>query len=123
MIFIIELVAFRWGTAKLAALGIAHDPHGHGISHDPNVHGIGAHAAHGPELEKARGRSESPSSSDQEITIVEKEKDIEAALATSKDIPHNHDHGHSHSHGVVEETAASQIVGIAILEFGVVLHR
>ena len=64
-----------------------------------------------------------PSSSDQEITIVEKEKDIDVANAASKDIPHNHDHGHSHSHGVVEETAASQIVGIAILEFGVVLHR
>lgn len=26
-IFIVELIAFRWGTAKLAALGIKHGEH------------------------------------------------------------------------------------------------
>ncbi|KAJ8495293.1 hypothetical protein ONZ45_g12915 [Pleurotus djamor] len=29
VIFVAELIAFRWGTAKLAQLGITHDPHGH----------------------------------------------------------------------------------------------
>ena len=42
-IFITELVAFRWGTAKLASIGVSHDPHGHGVPHSPS------HAAHGPE--------------------------------------------------------------------------
>ncbi|KAJ3519339.1 hypothetical protein NMY22_g13250 [Coprinellus aureogranulatus] len=41
-IFIVELVAFRWGTAKLARLGKSHDSHGHGL---------GAHASHGPETD------------------------------------------------------------------------
>ncbi|KAJ6592297.1 hypothetical protein DFH09DRAFT_906830, partial [Mycena vulgaris] len=39
-IFILKLVAFRWGTAKVEKLGIRHDPHGHYT---------GSHAAHGPE--------------------------------------------------------------------------
>jgi solute carrier family 39 (zinc transporter), member 1/2/3 len=121
-IFIIELIAFRWGTAKLAALGITHDPHGHGISQD----GIGTHAAHGPESERNRSTSESPSSSEQETTVIEKEKDLEAGLETAKDWAREHGHhqGHSHTHSHdLSDQAASQIVGIAILEFGVVLHR
>ena len=123
-IFIIELVAFRWGTTKLAQLGIAHDPHGHGV---------GGHAAHGPEPERTRTEAASSMSSvasEQAVTVVEKEHDIEAALETAKDAPlhrdshrHAHGHGHPHSHGVVEESTATQIVGIAILEFGVILHR
>ncbi|KAG6833220.1 hypothetical protein H0H87_009841 [Tephrocybe sp. NHM501043] len=39
-IFIVELIAFRWGTARLKRIGVTHDAHGHGI---------GSHAAHGPE--------------------------------------------------------------------------
>ena len=42
MIFVVELIAFRWGTAVLAKVGLKHDPHGHGLA-------TGAHAAHGPE--------------------------------------------------------------------------
>ena len=136
-IFIIELVAFRWGTAKLAQLGIAHDPHGHGISHDPDGHGIGAHAAHGPELEQKRERTTSSGSSatsEQAVTVAEKDDDLEAALNTVAVVPredmeqphshgHDHEHGGSHSHGTFDESTATQIVGIAILEFGVVLHR
>ncbi|EEB96947.1 hypothetical protein MPER_03828, partial [Moniliophthora perniciosa FA553] len=42
LLFIIELIAFRWGTAKLASLGTHYDAHGHDV---------GGHAAHGPEGE------------------------------------------------------------------------
>ena len=117
-IFIIELLAFRWGTAKLAALGITHDPHGHGVSQD----GIGTHAAHGPEPDKDRAAGGSPDLSEQEITVVE--KDIEAGLSTPKTLSQDHGHEHHHhAHGPIDESAAAQIIGIAILEFGVVLHR
>ncbi|KAH7922321.1 ZIP zinc/iron transport family [Leucogyrophana mollusca] len=87
-IFIVELIAFRWGTSKLAALGIKHDAHGHGL---------GAHAAHGPE------GSNDPGTRD---TDSEKTQDIEAA--------HNHEHH--------DDSAAAQIIGVFILEFGVILH-
>ncbi|TFK39931.1 ZIP-like iron-zinc transporter [Crucibulum laeve] len=93
-LFLIELVAFRWGTAKLAKLGKQHDAHGHHM---------GSHAAHGPEgnlVESTKTElSSSPSS------------DIESVK-----IPHQH--------GLVgfDDSAITQVVGIAILEFGVALH-
>ncbi|KAF7344750.1 hypothetical protein MVEN_01635700 [Mycena venus] len=39
-IFILELVALRWSTARLKKINVTHDPHGHSV---------GSHAAHGPE--------------------------------------------------------------------------
>ncbi|KAF8551353.1 ZIP zinc/iron transport family [Imleria badia] len=80
-IFIIEIIAFRVGSAKLAALGIKHDPHGHGL---------GSHAAHGPE-----GVSE-----DEKTT-----SDLEASQSHFDD-----------------DSALAQIIGVFILEFGVLLH-
>ncbi|KAG1811497.1 Zinc/iron permease [Suillus subaureus] len=84
-IFIVELVAFRWGTAKLAALGVRHDAHGHGL---------GAHAAHGPE-------GGMPNDSNSEKS----KEDLESA----------HDHQ-------VDLGATGQVIGVFILEFGVLLH-
>ncbi|KDR76830.1 hypothetical protein GALMADRAFT_139699 [Galerina marginata CBS 339.88] len=84
-IFIVELIAFRWGTAKLKALGVAYDSHGHGSSH----------TSHGPEGE---GNGET-----MEITS----QDIESATEDE------------------EQSAAdviAQMHGVAILEFGVLLH-
>lgn len=114
MIFIVELVAFRWGTSKLAKLGLHHgewncqrrllrrkfpdvirplDAHGHNS---------GSHAAHGPEG-TLTDRKEATGSDDLE--------------SGSK---HGHDHDHDHEH---DNTAFAQIIGVGILEFGVVLHR
>ncbi|KIK93827.1 hypothetical protein PAXRUDRAFT_144191 [Paxillus rubicundulus Ve08.2h10] len=90
-IFIIELVAFRWGTAKLAALGIKHDAHGHGI---------GSHAAHGPENRPEATPSEGNSVYDKHPS------DIEA----------------SHQHADHDGSGLAQIIGVFILEFGVLLH-
>ncbi|KAF9218627.1 ZIP-like iron-zinc transporter [Gyrodon lividus] len=91
-IFIVELVAFRWGTAKLAALGIKHDAHGHGI---------GAHAAHGPE------------------GISTQSTPLEGNSAYEKDVS---DIEASHTHANYDSSALAQIVGVFILEFGVLLH-
>jgi zinc transporter 1/2/3 len=85
-IFIVELVAFRWGTAKLAALGVRHDAHGHGL---------GAHAAHGPE-----GGMMNNDSNSEKIN-----EDLESGQDSKVDLG-----------------AAGQIIGVFILEFGVLLH-
>lgn len=85
-IFIVELVAFRWGTAKLAALGVKHDAHGHGL---------GAHAAHGPE-----GGMMNNDSNSEKIN-----EDLESGQDSKVDLG-----------------AAGQIIGVFILEFGVLLH-
>ncbi|KAF4610702.1 hypothetical protein D9613_006917 [Agrocybe pediades] len=93
LIFIVELVAFRWGTAKLAHLGVSHDPHGHNL---------GSHAAHGPET------SYQPS----DVGFTKNE-------SSSSDIESGSEHGHDHP---FSDNATTQLIGVAILEFGVVLH-
>jgi len=100
LIFIVEIIAFRWGTATLAKLGIGHDAHGHGI---------GGHSAHGPE-------GNQPPQGDQDVE--EKVTDLDES---SDDLE---------SHGVPQSTvgvavvdaALTQILGVGILEFGVLLH-
>ncbi|KAF5336162.1 hypothetical protein D9611_006357 [Ephemerocybe angulata] len=91
-IFVIELVAFRWGTTKLAKLGKSHDSHGHGL---------GAHASHGPEG--------LPSKTEKTV-----DSDVESAQDTHE----------SHSHGPRSWSTdtTTQIIGVGILEFGVILH-
>jgi len=81
-IFIVELIAFRWGTARLTALNMTYDPHGHEV---------GSHVAHGPEGDIER---------DAKGSGVSVKTDAAAAAAD----------------------AAGQIIGVFILEFGVVLH-
>lgn len=89
-IFIVELIAFRWGTAKLAAMGKVHDPHGHSF---------GSHAAHGPE------------GNHDEIEVAKPEKvanDIESVSGSEEDKDWS--------------DALGQMIGVAILEFGILLH-
>ncbi|KAF9241833.1 ZIP-like iron-zinc transporter [Melanogaster broomeanus] len=90
-IFIVELVAFRWGSAKLAAMGIKHDAHGHAT---------GSHAAHGPELVDTHETLSGNNS------VYEKRADVETL--------------HSGTH--YDSSALAQIIGVFILEFGVLLH-
>lgn len=94
-IFIIEIVAFRWGTAKLKKLGITHDQHGHTIG--------GQHAAHGPEDPEAP-MPHAPVGKDEASSVSSQNDDLS--------LPR-------HSLGT---SPATQIIGIAILEFGVILH-
>ncbi len=101
MIFIVEIIAFRWGTAKLASIGFSHDAHGHGV---------GGMAAHGPEnTSEAEGHAvlngNDGSSSDEE-------KNPRVSVGDDSEI----------GSGVID-SALTQIIGIAILEFGILLHR
>ncbi|KAK7687256.1 hypothetical protein QCA50_009761 [Cerrena zonata] len=107
LIFIVKVVAFRWGTAKLAKLGISRDAHGHGI---------GGHAAHGPESNHQLD-PDAPTSSGNPEQIEKFPAGLELNASDSKK------HGHIHAHELsVVESAATQIVSITILEFGVILH-
>ncbi|KAF9269088.1 ZIP-like iron-zinc transporter [Marasmius fiardii PR-910] len=96
-LFVIEVIAFRWGTAKLAKLGARYDTHGHEAG--------GSHAAHGPE-------DNDNLSSNISIGEPHPVSDIEKSLSASS--PHK-------PHSVIDNPL-SQIIGVAILEFGVVLH-
>lgn len=65
---------------------------------DPHGHNIGSHGAHGPEGEPAEP-------------------------AEKKDIASAGDNESMNSVGPMDDNALAQIVGVAILEFGVALHR
>jgi len=95
-IFFLELAAYRIGSARLKALGFNPDPHGHGAG--PS----GTHAAHGPES----GRIEEISD-DKEHSTGEHGSDHD--LEKAEPIP-------------VLDDPIPQIIGVAILEFGVLLH-
>ncbi|KDQ58679.1 hypothetical protein JAAARDRAFT_676449 [Jaapia argillacea MUCL 33604] len=108
-IFIVELFAFRVGSAHLAKLGLHHDPHGHGIES-----GGGSHAAHGPEGFHNHGSPQ---------PIAKSVGDLEAGDETSRtriELPDTDDLSKSKQHQ--HYPAIAQILGIAILEFGIVLH-
>ncbi|PPQ91495.1 hypothetical protein CVT25_013752 [Psilocybe cyanescens] len=91
-IFIVELVAFRWGTSKLSKLGKSHDAHGHSL---------GSHAAHGPEG-TFKASEVPPLKSELSSSDIESVKGHE-------------DHG-------FQDTLSTHVIGVGILEFGVVLH-
>ncbi|KAJ1306955.1 hypothetical protein OPQ81_007935 [Rhizoctonia solani] len=96
-IFFVELAAYRWGTAKLDALGVkAYDNHGH--AHDT----AGRHSAHGPEI------------AEQGDTNAEKmANQSDSEIGSDQDIPRSSRITHS---------ALAQLLGVGILEFGVVFH-
>jgi|SRR6267142_1901033 len=74
---------------------------------DPHGHHVGSYAAHGPEgesgLDPASGDGPDP----------EKIEKFHTA----------HAHDHMDSTFQTDETAMAQLIGVAILEFGVILHR
>ncbi|KZT25203.1 ZIP-like iron-zinc transporter [Neolentinus lepideus HHB14362 ss-1] len=99
-IFVVELVAFRWGSAKLAELGIPTDMHSHGFG--------GPGHTHTHEDEKANEEATRPSDSESQLSDVD--ADYKEGLKASA------------ARNNVLDTPASQIIGIAILEFGIILH-
>lgn len=76
-IFIVELVSFRWGTAKLSALNVAH----------------------GTEIITSEGGSGG--------AILFEKTDSESAVQAT----------------IVDGNVVAQIIGLFILEFGLLLHR
>jgi len=117
-IFFMELIAFRVGTQRLKALGFDHDPHGHGVAG-------GSHAAHGPE-QYTQGSQAQPSAG-ADIESVESHssshgQDLEKQIPSSSHQHHQHGHHHHESSNNVLDDPIPQIIGVAILEFGVLLH-
>ncbi|KAJ8082032.1 hypothetical protein PM082_007878 [Marasmius tenuissimus] len=103
LLFVVELVAFRWGNSKLAKLNTTYDHHGHDVG--------GAHAAHGPEgvhRNLSDSRVERPN-----VDQVAEIKDVETASEASS--------LKATTRGALDNPL-TQIIGVAILEFGVVLH-
>ncbi|KAG8854569.1 high-affinity Zn(2+) transporter zrt1 [Tulasnella sp. 330] len=107
-VFFIELFAFRWGMTRLEATKAHYDPHGHGLAG-----GAGHHSAHGPEM-GAQNSGGSATTSDPNIT-----KHEEANSGVPTGVVDVEAHGHVHE---LYATAAAQIIGVSILEFGVVFH-
>ena len=93
----------RWGTAKLSTLGIVHDPHASTHAHPPLC------------LDPSEPHTADGTSSDQ-LTVTEREQE-KSILTPTLDLEHA-----SHHTTTTPALASAQLVGIAILEFGVVLH-
>jgi zinc transporter 1/2/3 len=72
------------------------------VTTDVHGHGVGSHAAHGPE-----NVSSHPTPSDDNSAYEKHGSDIEA----------------SHQHADSDGSGMAQIIGVFILEFGVLLHR
>lgn len=89
-LFVVELLAFRWGTARLARLGITKGPFQQVVLPD-KIHSITP--------------TECDTTADHHH--VHREKGDEESSSVSNTGP---------------DSAFAQVIGIAILEFGVVLH-
>ncbi|WVQ74081.1 hypothetical protein IAR50_003665 [Cryptococcus sp. DSM 104548] len=126
-IFFAEVAAYRLGSARLERLGVnysshAHDEtdaHAHDHAHDPpldvdttvpapahHIHPTNSRVTAG---DHAHGHSHSHSPSD----LSMKEKDIESAASSETD---------SVNQLPSSAEAAAQLIAVAVLEFGVVLH-
>lgn len=119
--FVVELIAFRWGTAKLAKLGIdAGDMHTHGPGSEhlqPTSGDVAddAASAHGPGHEHLHQHhgilhehdGDNEKRSDGEAGDLESVEKLKSGPKNESPI----------------DNPATQILGIAILEFGVLLHR
>ncbi|THU85926.1 ZIP-like iron-zinc transporter [Dendrothele bispora CBS 962.96] len=103
-LFITEFLAFRWGTAKLAQIGAKHDAHGHNV---------GSHVNHGPE----GGMRTTHDHEEGERITPRKTKESDSVRDAELGIVHS---GGSTPSSL--DSAWVQVIGIAILEFGVVLH-
>ncbi|GAA5835573.1 hypothetical protein JCM3766R1_006451 [Sporobolomyces carnicolor] len=157
-IWIVELVAHRWGASYLKRRGLkSHDPHsatgGNEIAHTPH----GQHVAEPPEEALARrdeidrirtldaggegGRetlSRTPSGSAKLVDLEDglgsgdahkdAALDSPSSLTDTPTLVHDQSRSHSHSHHnhghstLIDESSFAQLLGVLILEFGIVFH-
>jgi len=108
-IFILELVAYRVGVQLMDRVGIdVHDTHGPGVAHGPEApHNHPGHTHH-------RHGDEQRIPSDEEAAFASEKKDRNGVTVS--------DDSASDSTAASLHQAAAQIIGVAILEFGVVVH-
>jgi solute carrier family 39 (zinc transporter), member 1/2/3 len=125
-IFFIELLAFRWGTARLKKLSggdVHYDAHGH--AHGPE----GLHAAHGPEPEQQQQEATSrPSTGDVKVHPPSSASHTQSPLKPTRspstvdlesNSPHHH---HSHTGNILDDHPLAQVLSVLILEFGIIFH-
>lgn len=113
VIFLVELTAHRTGSAYLRRRGLRpHDSHLPGANRS-------SHTTHGlhtqPVTGEVGGLLKSPSKSQVNDSDPE-------TLASSTAAPHAHTHGQDENDHEVDENAMAQILGVCLLEFGVILH-
>ncbi|CEQ39430.1 SPOSA6832_00954 [Sporobolomyces salmonicolor] len=126
-IWIVELIAHRMGASYLRRQGLRHyDPHseaGNEVGH--SGHGTHVPSATSTPVDEEAGREQEQI--EEEAAETPKLVDVEEGLPVKK----AHSHGHGHSHGlayrgdedeVISEGALAHILGVAILEFGVIFH-
>ena len=94
--FVVELVAFRLGSAHLHKLGISMDAHVH-----PDGHAHG----HAGDTADALTHHSTPSPSEHEKDTESSIDSVQAYKDSSEELP-----------------AGAQILGVAMLEFGVIFH-
>lgn len=157
-IWIVELVAHRWGASYLKRRGLkSHDPHsatgGNEIAHTPH----GQHVAETPEEALARRDeidrirtldagverggetlSRTPSGSAKLVDLEDglgsgdahKDAGLDSptsltdtpTLVNDQSRSHSHSH-HNHGHStLIDESSFAQLLGVLILEFGIVFH-
>ena len=113
--FVLELVAFRLGTSYLAKQGIALDS-GHTAA---GYNGVdGTHGAHGPHgdigvIESDHDHSIQTPPNDKIVTVAKEKALVSESSSTLEE---------GYGDMSEEKPAAAQILGVAILEFGVVFH-
>lgn len=133
-IFLLELIATRMGRSFLQKRGLKeHDPHkvrgndavghtGHGTHAPPSGTATGlASAGAAPALAGAAGDSIETVKSRDAVVQQHQQGDLESG---SEGKPHGHGHGHDgEDHDdELQESAVAQIIGVAILEAGVLFH-
>ncbi|GAA5925512.1 uncharacterized protein JCM15063_005045 [Sporobolomyces koalae] len=147
-IWIVELVAHRWGRSYLKRRGLkSHDPHstkgGSELGHTGHGQHVADSAQEGlasPQLERAATIEEiqrvSSITNTTKLVDLEdglngdsiKSSEVSAATLVSpgSTLPHldsvPHEHTHEHEHSFIDESSLAQIIGVGILEFGVILH-
>lgn len=110
----------RWGTAKLKAAGFdSYDNHGHNLGEEAG----GQHGGHGPEPIAASASATARNDPNSVALAVEpklsnEDSESEPTFKRAEDLAHHAEHDHG-----VRGDAISQILGVAILEFGVIFVR
>lgn len=102
MIFLIEVFAFRFGTRMLKKIGMTADGHGYGVSHAPHRDSSEAstpdvHAGTIAEAKDGQSIKEKPGEGGELESLPQLEKGVPVS-------------------------PIAQVLGIAVLEFGVLLH-
>lgn len=130
LMFFAEVAAYRIGTRKLMRLGVAYsahaddetDAHAHSHAHDPPLDVETTHAAHPGHVHPVAVPSATANDLDEHAHGHDHgEKSQKARALKEKDVEAQSD-GSSLNQPFSTAEASAQVIGVAVLEFGVILH-